>query len=144
MKQTTTFNILLQGCPIMFEALIKYLGTLDYRSKPSYHYFRYAFVLILQARGIGANEPMDWETRKRKASRRRHHRAPLIGSCLQKSLLSHPTHKAVYDKPSRPSNRSEITEVPADASNPQHQSDENSPTNNPAGTPTADTQINRD
>lgn len=45
----------------MFEALLKYLDRLEFKSRPSYDFFRKAFKLIMVARNYKEEGPFDWE-----------------------------------------------------------------------------------
>jgi hypothetical protein len=45
----------------LFEALLKYLDKLEFKSRPSYDFFRRAFHLIMKARNYDDKDPFDWE-----------------------------------------------------------------------------------
>jgi len=109
MKQDTPLSILLQGCPLIFEALLKYLDKLEFKSRPSYDFFRQAFRLLIKARNYSESDPFDWEEIDSKNAH---------STRKPKSVSA----KAVYDrgdKDSKPSDNTDISssEMDTNASN---------------------------
>ncbi|KAI6242173.1 hypothetical protein M3Y99_00258200 [Aphelenchoides fujianensis] len=99
MKNTCPTPVLLQGCPLMFEALLVYLDQLEFRSRPSYDFFRRVFRAIMAARGFADADPFDWEI---------HSVDPSTPNPNRQHSIS---DKAVYDQASRASQTSEVTEI---------------------------------
>ncbi|CAD5210979.1 unnamed protein product [Bursaphelenchus xylophilus] len=76
-KRKTPFPVLLQGCPVLFEHILRYLDRLKYHHRPCYDFIRKAFKKILTVRRMDPHDPYDWEINQKPKPRRDKHRVSL-------------------------------------------------------------------